>query len=426
MDEIRGQVDRRSFLAHAARVGAGATVAGSVPSLLKVRTTRAAAQGGQITVAIHSFLHDPLAPFLKDFTNQTGITVKLTGVPSSGTDQLTQLTPSFAAGTTPVDVLVGSDDSTPDFIRAGWLVPLDDVVPKSVWSDFPEDMMEYTKLWSSYNGHIYRIPDGWAVGYFWTRQDVLDTLGVKAPATWDALIDVGKKAKAKGMYVFADAASKPLAVVYAAYLALQSGGNLFSFDAKTRQAFAFGKELVDQGLYPRDALNWTYDQLNASYMNDKLVTMREWDFFWDVAHANKAWFSPKKIAIALPPAGPAGRATWAGAWGWTIPKFTTKLDQARKFVRFITATERVGALAQANSGLMMPRKSVLKVMGDKGLTKYLIAYTKAGVVKARPFHAHIGQAEVVIDDVFNGYLAGQLSLDQAMSLGKQRVEALGG
>jgi len=94
-------------------------------------------------------------------------------------------------------------------------------------------------------------------------------------------------------------------------------------------------------------------------------------------------------------------------------------------VRFITATERVGALAQANSALMMPRKSVLKVMGDKGLTKYLISYTKAGVVKARPFHAHIGQAEVVIDDVFNGYLAGQLSLDQAMSLGKQRAEALG-
>src|SRR5437879_1581397 len=67
MDEIKTRVDRRSFISHAARTGAGATLAGSVPGLLSARTAQAAAPGGQITVAIHSFLHGPLAPFLKDF-----------------------------------------------------------------------------------------------------------------------------------------------------------------------------------------------------------------------------------------------------------------------------------------------------------------------------------------------------------------------
>jgi ABC-type glycerol-3-phosphate transport system substrate-binding protein len=280
-------------------------------------------------------------------------------------------------------------------------------------------------VWSSYKGQVYRIPLKWSVGFYWVRKDVLDKLGAGVPAKWDDLLNLAPKASAKGMYAFADAASKPsLATVYMAYLCSQTGGKLFDFDTGTRQAFQYAGQLIQAKAFPKAALNWTYDQLNANYMNDQIVTMREWNFFYDVGRANKKWFKADKMEIVLPPAGPAGRGTWAGAWGWSIPKFTSKTSQAKQFLEYITSAELAPKIAKADAACLGPRKSILNAMSGLGVVKAMSDYTKAGVVKPRPFHPNPGQAQAVVDTVVSGYLSGQMSLDQAMSEGKQRIQSL--
>lgn len=423
-------ITRRGLLSHGGRLVLGAS-AGSV--LLAAcgedsgsggGSGGGAKKGGTIRVGLQESLYDTYRPHIDAFTKQTGIKVRLSAVPPAGGDQVTQLTPQFSSSTTPVDALMTSDEATPSFIQAGWLEPLTAEWNK-VKDDHPADMQAYVKQWSSKDGEVYRIPMGWSVGFYWVRQDVLDRLKADVPAKWDDLLDLKQKASSRGMFAFADAVSKPsLATVYMAYLCSQSGGQLFDFDDGTRQAFQYAKQLIDTKAFPKAALNWTYDQLNANYMNDKIATMRQWNYFFSVARDNKKWFEDDKAVIVLPPAGPAGRGTWAGAWGWTIPKFSKSVDQAKQFIAFMTTSELAPQLAKANSQLVMPRSSINEAMPDDGTVKAMAEYSKAGVTKTRPWNANVGQAQSVVDTIASSYLSGQMSLDEAMTKGKQRIDAI--
>ena len=110
------------------------------------------------------------------------------------------------------------------------------------------------------------------------------------------------------MFAFGDAAAQPsLAFVFAAYQTSQTDGDLFAFDDGTGRVRI--RKVVDNEYFLKDAIKWDYNQLNAAYMADQLVTMRQWSYFWDVSRADTAWFADDKAVIELPPEGPARRGT---------------------------------------------------------------------------------------------------------------------
>jgi multiple sugar transport system substrate-binding protein len=417
MSKRTPSVSRRTVLKGAA--------AGAVAISLPGQPTRAQS-GTEIVVSAQEFSHEPLQPFIDEFTEATGITVSFFSNPAAGGEQVAQLSPQFAAGSTPIDVVSSSDEAAPAFIRAGWMEPLNPIIPEGFWDDWDQSVRDYVGIWSTLDDQVYRIPHGWSVGYFWTRKDLLGEWGLAAPETWDDIRTIGEKAKAQNMFATADAASKPsLAFVYAAYVTAQAGGSIFDFDEGTREAFAYARELVDQGYFPRDAANWTYDQLNAAYMGDQLATMREWSFFYDVARSDTEWFAEDKVAIELPPGGPNGqRATWAGAWGWMVPTFSEEKDAAMEFIKFITAPEQAGRLGEAMSDYITPRTSVFEHLGDTGLVANLKQYSEAGVITPRPYHPLVNEAQAIVDTYFNGLLAGEYDVDSALSGAQEEFEAL--
>jgi len=213
--------------------------------------------------------------------------------------------------------------------------------------------------------------------------------------------------------------------VYMAYLTAQAGGNLYQFDEATARAFQFAHDLIYQHeVFPRDALTWTYDQLNSAYMGDKLLTMREWTFFWDVSQGQKEWYKPEKVHIVLPPAGPGGSKTWAGGWGWAIPKFTRNMEAAKTFFKWITSKENAPRLAKASAFFVTSRNSVMSVMGNEGILRYMKLYTEQNAVAPRPYTKQSIKAETVVDDVAQAYLTNQIDLKTAMEQGKQRLATL--
>lgn len=413
--------------AAATPAGAATPTPGVSPTTAVASTPVARAGAVTITWSVQSFAHQALQPFLDEFNKLTGITVRLESGPATGQDLMTQLIPAFSSGTTPFDVIDVDDPASEAFIAAGWLEPLDDALEPNFWDDFPPSMIDATKTWNQSGGETFRIYHNWELGYFWYRKDILDELGLSVPKTWDDLVNVGKEAKArKQMWGFADAAAKPgLTFVYLAYIVAQAGGNLYDFDEGTRRGFEFAHELLyTYQIFPQDALTWSYDQLNNAYMQDQLLTMREWTFFWDVAKANTQWYSPEKVSITVPPAGPGGSRTWAGGWGWAIPRFTKNKDAAKEFIRYITSREIAPRLARASSFFVTSRNSVMSEVGSEGITQYMRLYTEQGVVAPRPYHKQAAKAESIIDDIGQAYLTNQIDLDQAMALGRQRVAML--
>ncbi|PDQ34718.1 MAG: hypothetical protein B5766_09650 [Candidatus Lumbricidophila eiseniae] len=381
---------------------------------------------GEITYALQSFAQPQIKPIIDEFTKETGITVKFASGPATDQDLLTQLVPAFTSNTSPYDVIDTGDPSVSALAAGGWLAPLSDVAVKEYTDDLSAGMAAAHKQWNQKDGNTYRLYHNFELGYSWSNEALLAANGLTTPKTWADIETVGAALKAKGIYSFADAASKPgLTFVYLAYLTAQAGGNLYQADAGTKQAFEFAKKLIDEGYAPKDALTWTYDQQNQAYMSDRVATMRQWTFFNDVAPANKEWYAPEKAVLVDPPAGPGGAKTWAGGWGMSVPKAAKNKSAAMKFVEWMNQPEVAIKLAKASSFFVTARTSVLDALGTSGIAKVLKHYSDSGFVTPRPYHPQAAKTETIVDEIGQSYLTGQMNINTAMSELKKQLADLG-
>jgi ABC-type glycerol-3-phosphate transport system substrate-binding protein len=114
------------------------------------------------------------------------------------------------------------------------------------------------------------------------------------------------------------------------------------------------------------SLQKDYNVQNADYIADKVAFMRQWPFFGDVSRSkdNEKWFNEDKVAVALPPVGPGGKAgsTYAAGWGWGIIKTSPNLAEAKEALKFLVSNEFAETamkLTPPAFWLLSARKSVL-------------------------------------------------------------------
>ena len=431
MADTKKILSRRTFLKGSAGAIAAALSARSGSKFLTqgMFTPNVVRAQVELVLAVQEFTHEILQGVLPQFEEDTGFSVVLEGGPVSGNDMLTRYSAAFAAGNSPVDVFSDADDSSPTFMRAGWLEPLNDVIPEEVWNDFPASMQDHIDGFLSIDGMRYRIPHEFAVGYFFSRQDWLEEQGLAAPTTWDELVEVGKAFAdpANDVWGTTDGLIKPaLLYVYMAYLTAQAGGQIFEFDEGTAEAFQFLYDMIHtHEIFPETALNQDYTAQNELYMADKVAFMRQWPFFQDVAEGNEDWFAPEKMVISLPPAGPAGSKSWIGGWGWSVPTAAPNKEGAFELIRFLTSLEIAPELAKQQGFLLTPRFSILEALDqDEPLVQAMSLYAENDVFAARPFHSRVAEAQTVVDDMASLFLTNQASLAEVMAQGAQLISDL--
>lgn len=387
-------------------------------------------QNNTVVFAIQEFAQEAIQSVLPQFEADTGLTVQFEGGPVSGNDMLTRYSPAFASGTSPVDMFSDADDSSPTFMRAGWVMPLDEIIPQETWDDFPPSMQDHIRGFLSIDDVPYRIPHEFAVGYFFNRQDWLSERGLSVPTTWEEMVEVGKEVTdaENGVWATTDGLIKPaLLYVYVAYLTAQAGGKVFEFDEGTAEALQFLYDMIHtHKIFPEEALNQDYTAQNNLYMGDKVWFMRQWPFFQGVAEDNEDWYVPEKMVISLPPAGPAGSKSWIGGWGFSVPTYAPNPDGARELIRYLTSKEVAPELAKQQGFLLTPRYSILEALADSGdeLIAAMGMYADNDVFAPRAFHPRVAEAQTVVDDMASLFLTNQASLSEVLEQGKQLIAAL--
>lgn len=421
---------RRTFLKGTGAALAGAALGGGKIAQQGIFAPRVVHAQNEVVLAIQGFAHDAIKAILPEFESATGLTVKLEEGPASGNDMLTKYSTAFAANNSPVDVFSDADESSPVFARAGWVEPLDDIIPQETWDDFPESMQGQIEKFHSFDGARYRIPHEFAMGYFFTRSDWFAEKGVGSPATWDEMVEIGKMFTdpEKGIWGTTDGLIKPaLLYVYVAYLTAQAGGDVFAFDDGTAQALQFLYDMMHtHKIFPETALNQDYNAQNELYMADKVAFMRQWPFFQSVAEGNTEWYAPEKMKIELPPAGPAGSKSWWGGWGFSIPTSAPNKDGARELIKFLTSVENAPRLAEGQSWFIMPRKSILAHFEGQGnpIVEAMGRYSDNMVPAARPFHPRVAEAQIIVDDMASLFLTKQASLSDVLKQGQELIKQL--
>ena len=425
-------ISRRTFLKGSAGAIAGALAAAGPGKMLAqgIYAPKFLRQNNTLVFAIQQLAHEAMQSVLPQFEADTGLTVQLEGGPVSGNDMLTRYSPAFASGTSPVDLFSDADDSSPTFMRAGWVMPLNDVIPQETWDDFPASMQAHIDGFLSIDGERYRVPHEFAVGYFFTRQDWLEERGLQTPTTWEEMVEVGKEIADpdNGVWATTDGLIKPaLLYVYMAYLTAQTGGNIFEFDEATGEAFQFLHDMIHtHRIFPEEALNQDYTAQNNLYLSDSIAFMRQWPFFQAVAEDNADWYAPEKVIIALPPAGPAGSKSWIGGWGYSIPTYAPNPEGAQELLRYLTSPEVATQLAQQQGFLLTPRASILEAMADTDdeLIAAMGLYAENDVFAPRAFHPRVAEAQTVVDDMASLFLTNQASLSDVLQQGKDLIAAL--
>lgn len=389
---------------------------------------RAEEEEQRITVGVGGWAVEPVEEALErlNFTEQTGIEVDVQTRPGAPGEFISQMSSAILSNTTPYDVVNIENDAAIPFSRSGWLVDLSDLYDDAFWADWPDDMLGMVDTWYRHDGELFAIPNNYEAQYFFYRKDILDEHGLEVPNTWEEIVEVGLQITDGDFYALSDGmAQGGYLAVLLGYMTQQAGGNIFDFDDSARTALeALHAMIHEHGIMPAEALDKDYDQVNADYMQDRVGMMRQWPFFYDVARGNQEWFEEGKAAIALPPAGPAGRSTYAASWGWAIPNTSEKQEAAKTFVEFMTDPAHQAELVDIGAWFLSARHSVMEAVGHEGLAQYLNWYSEEGVISTRPFHPQFQEAQTIAEEVAAAYLTNQITIDEAMEQGRRRIQAL--
>jgi multiple sugar transport system substrate-binding protein len=419
--------------APAGQGGTAAPAADAPTTSAPATSAPAAASGSTVRIAVGAWAEQGMKDLLANtgFTEKTGISYEVLLRSDTKETELAKLTSAVQANTTPYDILDFEDELATSFSQAGYMLPLNDLLPADFWDDFPQVMKENHDVWSTRDGELFRVLHNWEAPYWFYRKDWFDEQGVAVPTTWDEVRALGPvfTDESTGVWASEDGLIKGAFLnVYLAWLSVQAGGSPFDLGDPYRESLQYAYDLMhgDKVLNPA-SLQKDYNQQNADYIADKVAFMRQWPFLYDVVRSdeNKGWFtSEDKLAVALPPAGPAGGLTYGAGWGFGIVKNSPNLEAAKEMFRFLIDKEAAVEAVKASYWFLSARTSVLEAAGGEGVAGLLQMYTDANAIALRPYHPRFVQALTIIEDTAAAFLTDQVSLDDALAQAQSQLDRL--
>ena len=349
------------------------------------------------------------------FTKATGIKVNPIVEPNDYATFVEKITAALGSGFTGYDVIYYDDFTLKTFGAAGWMVPLDSYVPKSI-SALSKTHVDL----SSYNGKVYRIPLNQQFIVQFYRKDLLKAAGVAVPTTWSQLLSAGRTLTKNGKYGIGLTGTPAEAFDDFLYYMPQAGGTFLDLESHaTQDALEFLHELVT-----------TYKVVPPSYVTDSYTNMptyveqgyvaiwASWvGFLGAFVNDKKFWAGGSTLGLSKPAKGPASNITTVGDWGLGVPKFSPRQQQGMKFIAYATSASSELLLAQTQA---IPARQDAVVAAEKVLQNGsdVAAIVKATPQAPRPITPEITLIENSVPPILVDYVAGKTSLKTAVKSGQ--------
>ncbi|MDI3195637.1 extracellular solute-binding protein [Pseudarthrobacter sp. AL07] len=186
-------------VASLAACGAGSQIPGATGAK---GTCLAPEPASPVTVNVLAYGAPGMDPFTKAMTSAcNGVkNLKVNHSPVDFSAQLEKapLSLSQPADGASYDIVEVYNTTLVEYASKGWLAPLDEWVAKngeaSGVNDIDPALLEKMK----YDGHLYALPNQQNVHILMYRKDILDSLGIQAPTTYDELYAAADKIKTAG------------------------------------------------------------------------------------------------------------------------------------------------------------------------------------------------------------------------------------
>jgi ABC-type glycerol-3-phosphate transport system substrate-binding protein len=304
------------------------------------------------------------------FTDQTGINVKIVGVPHDSMHQ--QFLSDALSGGGAYDVYESDQPWIPEFASKGYLVQLDDRVSASDRADFAGQTLDTV----SHSGKLYALPFLVHNLVLYYRTDLLSQAGFsQPPATWDDYRAYAKKLTASGVYgTIIQGKQDGESAIHLETFIQQAGGDICDASFKPTIDSAAGLAaanlmtglVFDDKSTPPGLLNLTDTQ--GLFLQGKVALAACWPYLYSLAKDPSQSKVSGKFDVALAPGHPDQVGT-TFSWGFAIAAGSKNRDAAWEWVNWATGTDMQTEFGK-NQINPVPRKSaVAKVNADSSLSE---------------------------------------------------------
>lgn len=300
------------------------------------------------------------------FTTETGIEVEVGArlIHPELNDHLAQV---YGEGQGPYDLVSTHTKYAPS--QAGWLRPLDDLLPAGALDDFAPAMVELARV----EGRLLGLARNLDTRLLHYRSDLFaepterrrfaDRFGrdLAPPATWEELREAAlhfTRSPALSGFAFPGLSSGLWGTFYE--LTAMAGGHFFGPEGRAgfntdEGAWALGylRDLhATWQVTPPDLPEAGFDAVSAAFQDGRVALIAD----WPATYAAHAAALGDRFDVALYPAGPAGRFVYSGGFTWAIPTGARDLAASLALLTFLTSPE--SQRVEAEQGTVVTRRSV--------------------------------------------------------------------
>ncbi len=288
---------------------------------------------------------------MAEFEALTGIKVKYQYVPFASTRE--KLTAELVGGSAQYDVLSTMDVWGPSLYNL--FEPLNSRLAEKkidLESRYPLAHMRASRDGNGTGKNVLGFPIRGHVQLMFYRKDVFDKLGLKAPATWDDMVESGKiisaKADMAGVAMYYGKTAGQNLMIWFNYL-WGGGGDLL--DAKGQPAFnspagvaatqAYMDVMLKHKAAPAASASFNeVDAVNSVAQGKSAMVPVWWWRYASLVDPKTSTLKPEQIAFAPLPSMPGkDNTTYTNTWFYGINKNSKKKEAAMEFLTWLSNPE---------------------------------------------------------------------------------------
>jgi multiple sugar transport system substrate-binding protein len=363
--------------------------------------------------------------------NKTHPNIQVTYKPLPAGELRDRLTTWLAAKDESLDVL-GIDVVWPsEFARAGWIVPLDDLMDASMKDKTKTGYLQAPLNAVTVDGKIYGLPWNSTGGLLYYRKDILEKEGLQPPKTWDELIaqaeTLGKKNNINGFvgqYKQYEGLVTNVLEFFESY-----NGHILDDKGKPivnspENLKALNTMLKLKPFMPAGVNTYQEKESQETFINGNAVFLRSWNSAWPLIEKEGSQVKGKAGIAPLPKGDNGKDVSTLGGWNLAISKFSKHPKESFEFIKWMTDAQQQKVKA-IDGGRLPTDKSLYQdkdVLAKNPAFKDFYDVLTGGV--SRPKSAKYGKVSEAIQMEISAAFNGQKKPEQALADLQKKLEDL--
>lgn len=369
---------------------------------------------------------------IPDFEKETGIKVQMELVPSGNV--LQKIAVGVSQNSTQYDIVAVDEPYVPQI--GNLLIPYD-MWPIGKFYEKPDlsVILEETFKAAVWKDEIVGLPINGNIYVWMTRKDIIEKYKdefkkeygyeMMVPQTFEALLDMAKFLKTKGIYGFAPFTKSTEGSTCEAIMMFEAYGTTpLMYDKDTgkyvvvlnkeraKKAMEMYKELLKYA--PEGANNYGHSERIAAFNQGKVFSMFQWPAIIPDHENPEKSLVVGNIIYSAPPSGEIRRAAVRGAWVLGIPKASKNKDAAAEFAYWWSSYKAGKELVKVG---MTPAR--VDLLTDPELSKdrpwFAGIFESMKYAVSRPRIENYPEVSNVIRTYWLAGVTGQMSIEEAIN-----------